>query len=44
MSTMIQINKPAPDFFLPDFEGTPFHLSDSFGEKNILLVFNRGFT
>jgi peroxiredoxin len=40
----IQINTPAPDFGLADFRGRAFRLSDLRGQKNVLLVFNRGFT
>ena len=43
MSKVIQINKPAPNFTLPDQKGVPFTLSNYYGKKNILLVFNRGF-
>ncbi len=43
MSEKIQINKPAPDFQLQDFNGNEVKLSNLFGYKNILLVFNRGF-
>jgi peroxiredoxin len=33
----------APDFTLPDHKGQEVHLSDYRGQKNVLLVFNRGF-
>jgi peroxiredoxin len=39
----IAINTPAPDFTLPDFTGRIVRLSD-FRGRNVLLVFNRGFT
>ena len=41
--TRVPLDEPAPDFELADFEGRPFHLADSRGQKNVLLVFNRGF-
>ncbi len=41
--TEAEINPPAPDFTLPDFEGHNISLSDFAGRKNVLLVFNRGF-
>jgi peroxiredoxin len=44
MSNAIQINQPAPDFTLPDFEGKLVRLTDFRGKKNVILVFNRGFT
>jgi peroxiredoxin len=44
MSKVIQLNQPAPNFILPDYKGNPFNLSDYYGKKNVLLVFNRGFT
>jgi peroxiredoxin len=40
----VSLNAPAPDFTLPDFTGRPVSLSDFRGSKNVLLVFNRGFT
>ena len=40
----VQINLPAPDFALPDFEGKTVRLSEFYGQKNVLLAFNRGFT
>jgi peroxiredoxin len=40
----VQIDDPAPDFELADFHGTLFRLSGLRGQKNVLLVFNRGFT
>jgi hypothetical protein len=40
----VALDTPAPDFELPDFEGKVFRLSDLRGAKNVLLVFNRGFT
>ncbi len=42
--THVQINSPAPDFELADFHGRMFRLSELRGRKNVLLVFNRGFT
>jgi len=39
----VQINQPAPDFTLNDFNGTPFKLSTRQGESHVILVFNRGF-
>ncbi len=42
MSTSI---KPflAPDFTLNTFEGAPVTLSDYQNDRNVVLVFNRGF-
>ena len=40
----VSLNQPAPDFSLPDFAGNVVSLSDFRGRKNVLLVFNRGFT
>jgi peroxiredoxin len=40
----IELNTTAPDFTLDDFEGNPVQLSQFKGDKNVLLVFNRGFT
>jgi peroxiredoxin len=42
--THVQINTPAPDFELAEIDGQLFRLSDLRGQKNVLLVFNRGFT
>ena len=42
MST-VAMNRPAPDFQLNDFRGNLFQLSTLKGEKNVVLVFNRGF-
>jgi peroxiredoxin len=39
----VELNQPAPDFSLPDFNGRQINLSDFQGQKNVLLVFNRGF-
>lgn len=44
MGKKVEINTPAPDFELADFNGRTIRLSDYHGEKNIVLVFNRGFT
>jgi len=44
MSQKVQLNKSTPDFTLPDFNGNVVSLSDFSGKKNIVLVFNRGFT
>jgi peroxiredoxin len=40
----VALNKPAPDFDLSDYQGNPVALSNFLGKKNVLLVFNRGFT
>ena len=42
--SIVELNKPAPDFTLKDFKGNEIRLSDFKGRKNIFLVFNRGFT
>lgn len=39
----VEINTQAPDFSLEDFEGQKFQLSDYQDQKNVFLVFNRGF-
>jgi len=39
----VAVDKQAPDFTLMDFEGNPFKLSEFVGDKNVLLVLNRGF-
>ena len=39
----VPLDVPAPDFELADYRGEAFHLADLRGERNVLLVFNRGF-
>ena len=39
----VEMNTAAPDFTLEDFNGQEVRLSDFKGEKNVLLVLNRGF-
>ena len=39
----VALNAPAPEFTLTDYQGQPVALSDFRGQKNVLLVFNRGF-
>ena len=39
----IEVNKEAPDFEIEDFEGNTFKLSTFSGNKNVLIVLNRGF-
>lgn len=39
----VPLDVPAPDFELADYRGQTFHLADLQGERNVLLVFNRGF-
>jgi len=39
----VELNVPAPDFTLNDFEGKSVSLSQFAGRKNVLVVFNRGF-
>ncbi|WP_345300470.1 hypothetical protein [Candidatus Villigracilis affinis] len=38
-----ELNKPAPNFTLTDFNGNEINLTDFQTKKNVLLVFNRGF-
>jgi peroxiredoxin len=40
----VELNSPAPNFTLRDFEGNDVSLSQFKGEQIVLLVFNRGFT
>lgn len=39
----VELNVQAPDFTLNDFNGRSVSLSDFAGQKNVLVVFNRGF-
>jgi peroxiredoxin len=39
----VALNKPAPEFELKNYRGQTVKLSDYHGQKNVLLVFNRGF-
>lgn len=40
----VSLNAKAPDFVLQDYHGNLVSLSHFHGKKNVLLVFNRGFT
>ncbi len=40
---LIEVNQPAPDFTLEDVSGNPVSLSQFKGEKNVILILNRGF-
>ena len=44
MSKLIEVNDLAIDFCLKDTRGNDIRLSDYQGKRNILLVFNRGYT
>ena len=39
----VELNMPAPNFTLDDFTGKSISLADFAGQKNVLVVFNRGF-
>jgi peroxiredoxin len=39
----VELNIQAPNFTLNDFNGRSVSLSDFPGQKNVLVVFNRGF-
>jgi peroxiredoxin len=39
----VNIDAPAPDFTLEDYQGSSITLSDYEEKQNVLLVFNRGF-
>ncbi len=43
MSNKVELNTEAPNFTLKDFNGNEISLADYRGEKNVVLVFNRGF-
>ena len=43
MGNVVELNMPAPDFELEDFNGNPVRLSEFQGKKHVFLVFNRGF-
>ncbi|MBW6467040.1 MAG: redoxin domain-containing protein [Brevefilum sp.] len=40
----IKQGEPARDFALQDTQGETIKLSDFAGDKNVYLIFNRGFT
>jgi peroxiredoxin len=42
--SIVEVNKPAPDFKVDDFRGNDFKLSDYKEKKNALIVLNRGFS
>jgi len=39
----VELNTPAPNFTLSDFNGKSVSLADYSGKKHVLVVFNRGF-
>ncbi len=39
----VELNAPAPDFTLADYEDNEVSLSQFKGKQHVLLVFNRGF-
>ena len=39
----VNLNTPAPNFSMEDFQGKPVSLSDFYAKAHVLLVFNRGF-
>ncbi len=43
MSPKAKLDKPAPNFTLLDFNGNAISLADFHGQKNVVLIFNRGF-
>jgi hypothetical protein len=40
----VAIHQVAPDFKLTDYQGKTIQLSQYRGQKNVVLIFNRGFT
>jgi peroxiredoxin len=43
MPQRVELNTPAPDFSLADWQGQTVRLSDFRGRNHVVLVFNRGF-
>ena len=41
--SQVELNTPAPDFTLDDYNGNTVSLSDYKGKKQIILALNRGF-
>ena len=39
----VELNTPAPNFTLNDFNGMSVSLADFAGQKNVVVVFNHGF-
>ncbi len=39
----VELNAPAPDFALTDYQGNEVTLGQFKGQQRVLLVFNRGF-
>ena len=39
----VELNTHAPEFTLLDLNGNGISLSDFTGQKNVMMVFNRGF-
>ena len=39
----VQLDAPAPDFSLTDYQGNEVSLAQFKGKQHVLLVFNRGF-
>lgn len=39
----VELNANAPQFSMPDFNGKSVSLADFMDQKNVLVVFNRGF-
>jgi cytochrome oxidase Cu insertion factor (SCO1/SenC/PrrC family) len=40
----VALNTPAPNFTLDDFQNNAVNLADFKGKKNVVLIFNRGFS
>ena len=43
ISKRVELNTPAPDFCLADFDGQKVCLADYRQQRRVVLVFNRGF-
>ncbi len=41
--SQVELNTPAPDFTLDDFNGNAVSLKDFQEKKHVILVLNRGF-